>query len=165
MEKFCIVKRRRQGIQGPFPFPLPVREEKHGPQYNDLNLSEKINSREDSSLFLELAPKQNRIIRSGEIHLQGTETTKSMDLNLHQEEDGSIVFSFHLDLDHTLMMLKPEQVCRMMQISRHLLDRLVKEDKIKSYKLGRLRRFYLNDIVEALGRASAKDPLGFQYGS
>ncbi len=162
MEKFCIVKRRRQGIQGPFPFPLPVREEEHSQRFNELNLSPKINSREEPPLSLELAPKQCRIIRSGEIHLQGTEAAKSMDLNLHQEEDGSIVFNFHLDLDHNLTMLKPDQVCRMMQISRHLLDRLVKENKIKSFKLGRLRRFFLNDIVEALGRASAKDPSVFE---
>ncbi len=145
-----------------FPCPCPSGRKNTSPRYNELNLSPKINSREEPSLSLELAPKQSRTIRSGEIHLQGMETTKSMDLNLHQEEDGSIVFNFHLDLDHNLMMLKPDQVCRMMQISRHLLDRLVKEDKIKSYKLGRLRRFFLNDIVEALGRASAKDPLVFQ---
>ena len=161
MEKFCIVKRRRQEIQGSFSFPLPVREEEHSPRFNELNLSPKINSREEPSLSLELAPKQCRIIRSGQIHLQGTEAAKSMELNLHQEEDGSIVFNFHLDLDHNLMMLKPDQVCRMMQISRHLLGRLVKEDKIKSYKLGRLRRFSLNDIVEALGSSLGKRSVSF----
>jgi excisionase family DNA binding protein len=151
MEKFCIVKRRRQGIQGPFPF--PVLEEETSPRFNGFNLSRKINSREEPSLSLGSVPKQSRTIRSGEIQLLGTEITKSLNLNLHQEEDGSIVFNFHLDLDHNLTMLKADQVCRMMQISRHLLNRLVKENKINSYKVGRLRRFSLNDIIEALGRA------------
>ncbi len=153
MEKFCIVKRRKQESQGFFPFPLPLSEEEPYSRNNEFNLSKKTISRDGPSFSLGFAPGQVRTIRSGEIHLLGADTTKSLNLDLHQAEDGSIVFNFHLDLDHNLMMLKPDQVCRMMQISRHLLDRLVKENKIKSYKFGRLRRFSLNDISEALGRA------------
>jgi excisionase family DNA binding protein len=48
------------------------------------------------------------------------------------------------------MMLKPDQVCRMMQISRNSLNRMVKEKKIKSHKIGRLRRFSLKEIIEAM---------------
>ncbi|MBI5604648.1 MAG: helix-turn-helix domain-containing protein [Deltaproteobacteria bacterium] len=65
------------------------------------------------------------------------------------------MFNFHLDPDHNLMMLKPLQVCRMMQISQSLLTRLVQKDKIKSYKIGRLRRFCLKDIIEALSQGPA----------
>jgi excisionase family DNA binding protein len=155
MEKFCIVKRRKQGIQDSFPFLLPNREIEPSSGNNEFKSSLTINSRKEPALSLDLPPRKSRNIRSGEIQLLGAETTKSLNLELHQEEDGSIVFNFHLDLDHNLMLLKPDQVCRMMQISRHLLTRLVKEEKIKSFKFGRLRRFSLNDVIEALGRASA----------
>jgi excisionase family DNA binding protein len=154
MEKFCIVKRRKQGIQGPFLFPLPIPEEEPGSRNNGFNPESKFHPWKKQSFSLELTPNQSRTIRSGEINLLGAETTKSLNLDLHQEEDGSIIFNFHLDLDHNLMMLKPGQVCRMLQISRHLLNRMVKENKIKSYKFGRLRRFSLTDISEALGQAS-----------
>ena len=156
MEKFCIVKRRKQGLQDHFTSPLPIQEEEPGSRHDKSNLPQEIISSEEPVFSLNLAPWQSGTIRSGGIlSLLGAETPKTLNLNLHKEEDGSIVFNFHLDLDHNLMMLKPDQVCRMMQISRHLLERLVKEYKIKSYKFGRLRRFSLKDIIEALGRASA----------
>lgn len=156
MEKFCIVKRRKQGLQDPFPSPLPIREEEPGSRHNKSSPSQEMNSREEPVLSLNLTPWQSQTIRSGGIlPLLGTETSKTLNVNLHQGEDGSIVFNFHLDLDHNLMMLKPLQVCRMMQISRSLLNRMVQKDKIKSYKIGRLRRFCLKDIIETLSQGLA----------
>jgi excisionase family DNA binding protein len=57
------------------------------------------------------------------------------------------------------MMLNPVQVCRMMQISRSLLNRMILEKKIKSYKIGRLRRFFLNDILENLKQQQTENTL------
>jgi len=47
-------------------------------------------------------------------------------------------------------MIAPNQVCQMLQVSRSFLQKLVHENKIKSYKLGRMRRFLLEDILEYL---------------
>jgi excisionase family DNA binding protein len=38
----------------------------------------------------------------------------------------------------------------MLQVSRSFLQKLVHGNKIKSYKLGRMRRFLLEDILEYL---------------
>jgi excisionase family DNA binding protein len=156
MEKFCIVKRRKQGFPNPFPLPLLNWEDDLGFGDNAFKPLETLNSREGSVLSLSLTQGQSQAIRYGGIlPLLGTETDKTLNLKLDQQQDGSVVFNFHIDPDHNLMMLKPDQVCRMMQISRHLLNRLVKENKINSHKIGRLRRFCLKDIVEALRQSLA----------
>jgi excisionase family DNA binding protein len=150
MEKFCIVKRRRQPIQDPFPASLPIPEEEIGFPHQHFTPLQEIYSLKEPVLSLSLTPGQSRAIRSGGIlPILGKETPNSLILNLHQEENGSIIFNFHLDLDHNVEMFKPRQVCRMMQISRNLLNRMVQENKIKSHKIGRLRRFNLKDILEA----------------
>ena len=38
----------------------------------------------------------------------------------------------------------------MLQISRSFLQKLINEKKLNSYKLGRMRRFLLEDILEYL---------------
>ncbi|MCE5212327.1 MAG: helix-turn-helix domain-containing protein, partial [Deltaproteobacteria bacterium] len=47
-------------------------------------------------------------------------------------------------------MLAPNQVCQMLQVSRSFLQKIIHENRIKSYKLGRMRRFLLEDILEYL---------------
>jgi excisionase family DNA binding protein len=41
----------------------------------------------------------------------------------------------------------------MLQISNSLLMNLVKSRKIRSYKVGRLRRFLLQDVLDYLSRS------------
>lgn len=50
-------------------------------------------------------------------------------------------------------MLKTGHVCQILQISNSALMNLVKSKKIKSYKIGRLRRFLLQDILDYLSRS------------
>jgi excisionase family DNA binding protein len=167
MEKFCIVKRRKQGLQDSFPTPLPISEEEFGPWNDDFGPPPEIISNKEPVLSFSLTPAQSRALRSGGIlPLLGTDKPKFLNLNLHQEEDGSIVFHFHLDQDHDLTMLKSVQVCQMMQISRNLLNRMVQGGKIKSYKIGRLRRFCIKDIHESLESGSGiKKPFDGKEGS
>jgi excisionase family DNA binding protein len=143
MEKFCIVKRRRQGFQG---------EEFDFPESMFIPL-EDIQIKKQSVLSFGLTPEQSQAIRSGGIlPLLEEETPRDLILTMHQYENGAVIFNFHLDLDRNLEMFKPNQVCQMMQISRTLLNRMIHNDKIKSYKVGRLRRFRLKDIIEALNQ-------------
>jgi excisionase family DNA binding protein len=146
MEKFCIVKRRRPG-----------GEEGTGDRPVEFGHLPEINPEKESVLSFSLTPGQSRTMRSaGILPLLSSEPSRSLNLDLRREEDGSIVFNFHLDPDHNLMMLKPDQVCRMMQISRSLLNRMVRQGRIKSYKIGRLRRFRLEDLVETLRQTLGK---------
>jgi excisionase family DNA binding protein len=161
LEKFCIVKRRKQGLEDPFPSLLPIREEKPDFWQNTPSPTQEINSKEEPVLSLNLTPMQGRAIRSGGIlPILDTETPKTFNIDLHHEEDGSIIFNFHL---HDFMMLNPLQVCQMMQISRSLLNRMILEKRIKSYKIGRLRRFFLNDIIENLSESRLEKPVNVNF--
>jgi excisionase family DNA binding protein len=161
LEKFCIVKRRKQGLDDPFPSLLPIIGEKPDSWPDTHSPKKEINSKEEPVLSLNLTPMQGRAIRSGGIlPILDTETPKTFNIDLHHEEDGSIIFNFHL---HNFMMLNPLQVCQMMQISRSLLNRMILENRIKSYKIGRLRRFFLNDIIENLSESRFEKPVSVNF--
>ena len=161
LEKFCIVKRRKQGLEDPFPSLFPPSEEKVDSWQNPPNPTKEMDSKEEPVLSLNLTPIQARAIRSGGIlPILNTETPKTFNMDLRHEEDGAIIFNFHL---HNFMMLNPLQVCQMMQISRSLLNRMVVEKRIKSYKIGRLRRFFLNDIIENLSESRLEKPINEDF--
>ena len=49
-----------------------------------------------------------------------------------------------------LRLLKSSEVVQMLRISNNYLNRIVKEGKLKSYRIGKLRRFKLDDILSYL---------------
>jgi len=133
MEKISIVKRRKKAVQ-------ETGEGSNNP------------ADKDNQVFtFNLTPQQQELVKSSS-HIK-TLMDKAADnpaLDVQQREDGHIVFKFNLEKMETVKMLKSEHVCQMLQISKSLLARLVREKKIKSYKVGRLRRFSLEDILAYL---------------
>jgi excisionase family DNA binding protein len=151
MEKFCIVRRRKLGQTEPFPLPLPSLEEAMPSRQEGLISWQNRKAPDPSVVSLGLTSVQSQAILSGGILPRlGMERAQSLNLELKKNPDGTVVFNFYIDPDQNLMMFKPEQVCRMMQISRNSLNRMVREKKIKSHKIGRLRRFSLKEIIEAM---------------
>jgi excisionase family DNA binding protein len=61
-----------------------------------------------------------------------------------------IILSLHLNASFPTKMLKSEQICDMLQISKSTLARLVKAGTFRSHKVGRLRRFTAEDVMEYL---------------
>jgi excisionase family DNA binding protein len=70
---------------------------------------------------------------------------------LARGNEGKYVFNFLFKKVHDVRMLSPKDVCIMLKVSRCFLTNLVRLGKIDSYKLGRLRRFLLDDILTYLG--------------
>jgi len=84
--------------------------------------------------------------------LNGDATGVSLDIQRHTE--GQIIFNFQFKkVEDIVRMLKAKHVCQMLQISNSLLMSLVKSKKIRSYKVGRLRRFLLQDVLDYLSRS------------
>ncbi len=65
----------------------------------------------------------------------------------NKQIDGKTAFNFHFKPVYTTRMLNTRMLLVMLQISKSMLYRLVKEKAIKSYKVGKLRRFLLEDVV------------------
>ena len=151
MEKINIVKRRKKNTQ-------EAEKDASFNSANNLDLHKKkdftleeIDKVKEETLSFDLTPKQCEFIQSSE-HVKGLLDGKSSGsvIDIRQHEEGHIVFRFNLERMDTIKMLKSEHVCQMLQISKSFLTKLVKEKKIKSYKVGRLRRFSLDDILNYL---------------
>ena len=80
--------------------------------------------------------------------LSGDKNDPALDIKLNP--DGRISLNYRFNDSLLIRMLSSNQVCQMLQISRSFLQKLIHEKKISSYKLGRMRRFLLEDVLEYL---------------
>ena len=150
MEKICIVKRRSSvssGLKQSRAFmPVDNREVYGGADYEFENIADD----EGDNLSLNLTPEQSELMQSNE-HLNSFEDhdTKSFVLNM-KKVDGQTSLNFHFGDADSMKLLTTKEACRMLQVSASFLMRLVKERKLKSYKLGRLRRFSFQDVLNYL---------------
>ncbi len=150
MEKICIVKRRSSSSSGlrqnrTF-MPVNNGEVYGGTDYEFENVADD----ENDNLSLNLTPKQSELMQSNE-HLNSftDHESKSIVLNM-KKVDGQIFLNFNFGEADSMKMLKTKEACRMLQVSSSFLMKLVKEKKLKSYKLGRLRRFSFQDVLDYL---------------
>lgn len=150
MEKICIVKRRNSisnGLGQGRPFmPVNNREVYGGADYEFANLTDD----ESDKLSLNLTSEQSELMQSNE-HLKSfvDHETKSFVLDV-KKVDGQTFLNFHFGEADSMKLLKTKEACRMLQVSTSFLMKLVREKKLKSYKLGSLRRFSFQDVLNYL---------------
>jgi len=168
MDKICIVRRR---IQTPaFPEQPSLCKEKDREKTNELTSAYSSVSNEngkqhispfrgvlrdeDNVLRIQLTPEQCKVVHSSRSisHFFGR-ILGGIDLDLERYEDGQIVFNLYLKHVQRADMIDSKGVCQMLQISRSFLSKLIRTEQIKSYKMGRLRRFLLEDILDYLTRS------------
>jgi excisionase family DNA binding protein len=131
MEKICIVKRRRVG----FGTGTAPRLEMCDPAY-------------PQRLTLEMTPEQMERIWSN---------TRFQ--SLYGTVQAPIVLNLHLETSFLAKMLKSAQICDMLQISKSTLQRLVKAGVFRSHRIGRMRRFAVEDVMEYLSRSLERNGL------
>ena len=108
----------------------------------------------NDAISVNLTPEQYDLIKSNryvKYFLNGDTTGVSLDIQKHTE--GQIIFNFQFKKVDIVRMLKAKHVCQMLQISNSMLMNLIKSKKIRSYKIGRLRRFLLQDVLDYLSRS------------
>ncbi len=150
MEKICIVK-RRSGISN---------GQRHGRSFMPVNNREVYGradyeftspaDEESDKLSLNLTSEQSELLQSNE-YLKSIDDhdAKSFVLNM-KKADGQTSLNFHFGDADSMKLLTTKEACRMLQVSAGFLMRLVRERKLKSYKLGRLRRFSFQDVLNYL---------------
>ncbi len=150
MEKICIVKRRSSisngQRQGRTFMPVNNREVYGGADYEFADLT----ADESDKLSLNLTSGQSELMQSNE-HLKSfaDHETKSFVLNM-KKVDGQTFLNFNFGDADSMKLLKTKEACGMLQVSTSFLMKLVKEKKLKSYKLGKLRRFSFQDVLNYL---------------
>jgi excisionase family DNA binding protein len=167
MGKICIVKRRKREDQvgfGPaedaklYMLEKPELEALRASDGSSLAwnrpLPEDATGAEEQKFSMELTPTQAEVVKSHSYFklLLGAEADGS-GVNVERSEDGDIIFNFHFKQVYFARLLTSADVCSMLQISKSFLSRLVKVGRFKSYKIGRLRRFSLEDILAHMGES------------
>ena len=169
MEKICIVKLRKKMTN-----PVDIQKEwgqrdvaNEGLRLKGLSLAGADNRRmreiddgsvrpdnkkdaADGAVSLMLTQDQTRALRSNP-HIVSFLSAKSAEgSEAMRDQDGEIVVKFEFGPIPPMRLLKVEEVIQMLRISRSYLNKLVRQGKLKSYKLGRLRRLMLDDILSYL---------------
>lgn len=131
--------------------PLIASPESFNIQDGDHLIFKEVAGEEEQIFSIQLSPQQSQVVQSMNC-IKDLLSGKHHGVKISMEEtmDGSTAFNFHFKPVYTTRMLNPNDVAIMLQISRSMLYRLVKDKEIKSYKIGKLRRFLLEDVVDYL---------------
>ncbi len=164
MEKICIVKRRQQNTLNEIKATMPNGQTfNHNSERGQNNIVsntsplpqndivKEFNNESGHVISITMTNEQSSLLQSSDYIrdlLSGRMIDPSLYLNCNP--DGKIIFNFCPHESPTVRMLRFDQVCQMLQISRSFLQKLVQNKILKSYKLGRLRRFAMEDILEYL---------------
>jgi excisionase family DNA binding protein len=164
MEKICIVKRRQLYSEvKAVPAITEIREsslkienpavdmEASGESFNGQPAVKELNNKSANEVSITLTPEQSKVLQETDyIKKMLNGTIKDPAFTIQRNAAGQIVLNYRFYVAVHLRMLRIDQVCTMLQISRSNLKRMIHGNKIKSYKIGRLRRFLLADILEYL---------------
>ena len=121
------------------------------PEFSDKKIVEEFMDKSSSVISITMTKEQSALLQQSEYIkelLSGAKSDPSLDIKINT--DGRISLNYHFNDSLLLRMLSPNQVCQMLQISRSFLQKIINEKKLNSYKLGRMRRFLLEDILEYL---------------
>jgi len=169
MEKICIVKLRkhltnhmedlhlrRQGERmderGIFSAPLASGSDAQLPhEAHEIEVA--ANGHRDATdkrVSLTLTQDQMRTLQF-DPHMASLLYEKTHEVSGRMEHcDGEMTIQLELPSLPPVRLLKLDEVTRMLQISRSCLQRILNEGKLKSYKIGRLRRVMLDDLLSYL---------------
>lgn len=162
MEKICIVRRRKNRELGServnnrssfgelISYESAMKENAfqfHNSYSVHCNDDMPLTDSKNDVAFIKPTREQTVGSRSSNFALHPTHgISLSMALEVESIADDGITIHFHFEKKNTLSLLKTQHVCEMLQISGSTLSKLVKIKKIRSLKLGRLRRFSVDDI-------------------
>lgn len=136
MEKISIVKRRKVNCNGKARPPLEY------PAFRKPVVREPVVREPARVVSIELTAEQAKAVRDNGRFQQR-----------YGLDASHIVFNLHMDDVPGPRMLTPKMLCEMLQVSRHTLSKLVRDGALRSYKIGRLRRFSCEDVIDYLSRS------------
>jgi excisionase family DNA binding protein len=174
MEKLCIVRRRKSDSRIDFGVDESLDYSPSGrPRNRAINTSNRVSLEweyplrgdvagpDDQKLSIELTPVQANVVKSHDYFklLLGAEADGSS-VGVQRMENGEIVFNFYFKQVYLSKMLTISDVCNMLQVSKAFLNKLIRAGTLRSYKIGRLRRFSLEDILAHLAESVEVWPKG-----
>jgi excisionase family DNA binding protein len=153
MDKICIVKRRKKGQESVIEVPQKELTDEINGTKNEVPVFEEVTGDKPEVISIHLTPEQSAMVQSLDyIRSLSMDKQHGVKLDISRDADGKILFNFHFKPVYTVKMLNTKSVCEMLQIGKSFLRKLIKTKQLKSYKIGRRRRFSLEDVLEYLSR-------------
>jgi excisionase family DNA binding protein len=121
------------------------------PETADKKIVEEFTDKSSSVIAITMTKEQSDLLRQSRYIkdlLNGTKSDPALEIKI--TPDGRLSLKYRFNDSLLLRMLAPNQVCQMLQVSRSFLQKNIHENRIKSYKIGRMRRFLLEDILDYL---------------
>ena len=155
MEKVCLVKRRQQYqrndiIHASCDSPFDLGTSFGCKTFLGQLVVEEFDDQTGHIVCITMTEEQSNMLQKSEYIrklLDGGVMDPALNLNLNTA--GQVVLRFSVS-EPCLRMIRCDQVCQMLQISRSFPQKLVHNQSIKSYKIDRLRRFVMEDIFDYL---------------
>ncbi len=153
MDKICIVKRRKKGQESVIEVPQKELTDEINGTKNEVPVFEEVTGDKPEVISIHLTPEQSAMVQSLDyIRSLSMDKQHGVKLDVSRDADGKILFNFHFKPVYTVKMLNTQSVCEMLQIGKSFLTKLIKTKQLKSYKIGRRRRFSLEDVLEYLSK-------------
>jgi len=156
MDKICIVKRRKgtkQGQESVVEVPQKELTDEITGTKNEIPVFEEVTGDKSEVISIQLTPEQSAMVQSLDyIRSLSLDKQHGVKLDISKDEHGKILFNFHFKPVYTVKMLNTKSVCEMLQIGKGFLRKLIKTKQLKSYKIGKRRRFSLEDVLEYLSK-------------
>jgi excisionase family DNA binding protein len=175
MGKLCIVRRRKSesapGVAENLDHSLADRRRNRAERASnriclarDYPLRGDAAAPDDQELSIELTPSQADVVKPRAYFkvLQGGKADRSS-VGVQRSDNGEIAFNFYFKQVYLSKLFTASDVCDMVHVSKAFLTRLVKTGKLKSHKVGRTRRFSLEDVFARLGESLKARPKGGNY--
>jgi len=121
--------------------------------FNSKDPAYEVSSRENEriekqEIEMALTVQQSRFLKSNRHMQQLLEERHGCVSQMEGHEGTPIIIKFEFEKIGPVRMLKSDEVAKMLRISTGFLYTLVRNKRLKSYKVGRLRRFMLDDVIE-----------------
>ena len=139
MEKITLVRRRKKVAEPPSPEASP-------PQQGTQEDVQPPPPGEEEQLTLPITPSQAEMLRA---RLEREEIA-GVHLYLAGGREAQATLSLSFKSRGAVQLLTAAQVCEMLRISTSTLGKLVRNGALPCYRLGRLRRFQMEEVLDFL---------------
>jgi excisionase family DNA binding protein len=110
----------------------------------------------DTAVRIELTPEQSQAITA--LSLLTTAQNQPLMLDLREwHEQQRIVLQFSLHADTVPEMLSVKDLCQQLKVGRRSVMRLIREGRLRCYRIGKRYRFVASEVKQYLEQSSSQE--------
>ncbi len=100
--------------------------------------------------------ERGAIQRSANAEMLAGESPEGIRYEVNPQDNGLLILNIYLNKIESVSLLRTAQVCQMLQVGKRAVRGLVQSGHLKSYLIGKRRRFLFTDVLEYLATSREK---------